>query len=539
MSALDKVNALRKRLGKSPSGGGNASGKKRAQGGAAGGAAKKQRKAADLQGIDWLLSAPGMNREKFFANHWEKKGVWVKRSNKQYYNDLLPGLGSVEKLWERMERGEVKVNRLNLFRCLDQNTKETPEPPPQTWQEVKKLFEEGWSMQWLQPQHEDDHLARITSILESHFGALVGVNAYLTSPGTQGLAPHYDDVEVFVLQLSGSKQWSLHASTKQSPFSPEAQTLPRYTSTDLQMDLLSPAYLTPKLERGDLLYFPRGTIHYAPSVGDEPSIHLTISTYQRVCNYEVVQKAFEEVMSMLWSEDENLRRGIPLLSTSMGADLSGVGKTVSAALQKAGKVASEHRGDFTDLAMQQVATDFVSCRHPPFIAPPAGTPFVEISAMSKVVLPDPSVITAAELPPDGESDEVVFSLLHCIFNKREMHMLGKAPDEVAEEAKGEDEGEGEEDEEDEEEEEEEEDEENNIIVDAATCQVVKALCKRSPKLPLACSKQAEFDWGAAPTLAQVMKDAGVSASPGSPEFLNICGALSELHSLHIVWAKNV
>jgi lysine-specific demethylase/histidyl-hydroxylase NO66 len=34
---------------------------------------------------------------------------------------------------------------------------------------------------------------------------MVGANVYLTPPGTQGFAPHWDDVEVFMLQLGKIK----------------------------------------------------------------------------------------------------------------------------------------------------------------------------------------------------------------------------------------------------------------------------------------------------------------------------------------------
>lgn len=35
-------------------------------------------------------------------------------------------------------------------------------------------------------------------------------NAYLTPPGSQGFAPHYDDIDAFILQLEGRKRWSLY-----------------------------------------------------------------------------------------------------------------------------------------------------------------------------------------------------------------------------------------------------------------------------------------------------------------------------------------
>ena len=33
---------------------------------------------------------------------------------------------------------------------------------------------------------------------------------YLTPAGTQGFAPHYDDIEAFVLQLEGQKHWKVY-----------------------------------------------------------------------------------------------------------------------------------------------------------------------------------------------------------------------------------------------------------------------------------------------------------------------------------------
>lgn len=50
-----------------------------------------------------------------------------------------------------------------------------------------------------------DELWRIQEKLECHFGSLVGSNVYITPAGSQGLPPHYDDVEVRGEGLAASR----------------------------------------------------------------------------------------------------------------------------------------------------------------------------------------------------------------------------------------------------------------------------------------------------------------------------------------------
>ncbi|KAI8475926.1 MAG: cupin superfamily protein-domain-containing protein [Monoraphidium minutum] len=127
-----------------------------------------------------------------------------------------------------------------------------------------------------QPQRWEDDTWRLLAALEASLGSLVGANAYLTPPGTQGLAPHHDDVELWVLQTAGSKAWRCYAPL-------DGFELPNASSGNLTQDVLGPPVLEVTLEPGDVLYMPRGTVHQAvaAAAGGVGSAHVTISTYQR------------------------------------------------------------------------------------------------------------------------------------------------------------------------------------------------------------------------------------------------------------------
>ena len=52
------------------------------------------------------------------------------------------------------------------------------------------------------PQRFSDRIWRLLQVLR-RFNFGTGCNIYYTPPGTQGFAPHYDDIEAFIIQLEG------------------------------------------------------------------------------------------------------------------------------------------------------------------------------------------------------------------------------------------------------------------------------------------------------------------------------------------------
>ena len=130
--------------------------------------------------------------------------------------------------------------------------------------------------------------------LEAEFRKGTQINAYITPPGAQGFATHVDSHDVFVVQLFGSKRWSVFGKDDTA-------------GTD-----------TPLIERdllvGDCLYIPKGFAHSA-ATGATASAHLTIG----ILPLKVAQLE-REVMALLDEGDELIAS--PELKAGDGSGLS-------------------------------------------------------------------------------------------------------------------------------------------------------------------------------------------------------------------------
>ena len=89
---------------------------------------------------------------------------------------------------------------------------------------------------------------------------------------SRGFDPHYDVHDVFVLQTSGHKHWTVHEPVHADPLASQPWTDHRDAIAQRVKD--EPVIDT-VLSPGDALYLPRGWVHSARALG-ALSIHLTI-----------------------------------------------------------------------------------------------------------------------------------------------------------------------------------------------------------------------------------------------------------------------
>ena len=83
---------------------------------------------------------------------------------------------------------------------------------------VWEKFRQGCSLRMPCPQKFSDPLHRLLSALEEEFGCMVGSNVYLTPPRSQGFAPHWDDIEAFLLQVGRDVFKLYFFKEKKNPF---------------------------------------------------------------------------------------------------------------------------------------------------------------------------------------------------------------------------------------------------------------------------------------------------------------------------------
>jgi len=257
------------------------------------------REAAD-EAFKWLINP--ISVDQFYQEYWEKKPLYVERNEEAYFKTLFS-----TKVLDKILREQRVVFGKNLdVTSYSDGKRETHNPggrvfPPVLWD----FYNNGCSVRMLNPQTFHNGVWRLCSTLQDHFNSMVGANVYLTPPGTQGFAPHWDDVEVFMCQLEGKKHWRVYGPRE------EAEKLPRYSSQNFQPDEIGEPILDVTMKPGDMMYMPRGTIHQGNCLPEEHSLHITVSSYQLNSWTDLLEKLLPAALATAASEDVEFREGLP------------------------------------------------------------------------------------------------------------------------------------------------------------------------------------------------------------------------------------
>ncbi|WP_416914624.1 MAG: cupin domain-containing protein [Roseicyclus sp.] len=252
--------------------------------------------------FDWCI-AP-VSPETFFADHYEKAPLRIARDDHAYYADLL-GFDDIDRVVSTMG---LSVPEIAVTRAAGDIT-----PADYAYESgfvdpvrVNQLFADGATV-ILSGLHERlPRLAAFCRALESVFSARVQTNIYMTQAESQGFRAHYDDHDVLVLQVAGTKEWRFYGTPVELPLTTQA-----FNPAEVEIGPETERFV---LQPGDMLYVPRGLAHDAVATG-EPSLHITTGLMCRTWADVLV-----EAVNVMAHRDPDLRRALPPGFANRGHD---------------------------------------------------------------------------------------------------------------------------------------------------------------------------------------------------------------------------
>ncbi len=308
----------------------------------------------------------------FFDKYWEKKHLFISRDSPDYYNDELTA-ADIDGYFQNQH---ITPGFLNVM-------KDGESCPPEKWTytavkvrdgfsqrlvDVRKLldlFNKGATIILNSGETAMPSLIGLRQSLESELKCRVQANIYITPPQKQGFPPHFDAHNVLILQIHGTKRWSLYDSPVSRPVKVVSVKPDDYQDREPTQSV--------EMKPGDLLYIPRGMVHYARSQ-ENSSIHVTLGPMLRHWS-SLVRLLINEA-----DKDENFRKLLPhgLSSEKEKADfvveftrnLHGLIERVDfPAMYNANFIEeqrADNRGLFTDsLQIENLTPDSLVCRRVP------------------------------------------------------------------------------------------------------------------------------------------------------------------------------
>ncbi|KAJ2951239.1 hypothetical protein O0L34_g5641 [Tuta absoluta] len=253
-----------------------------------------------LKVFKWMI-AP-YDPTEFFDRIWEKKPLHIARKKPNYYKEII----STPIIDDMLRNENIQFTKNIDITSYVNKKRETHNPegrahPHLVWD----FYLNGCSIRLLNPQTYIPKLHIANATMQEFFNSFVGANAYLTPPDSQGFAPHYDDIEAFILQAEGKKNWRIYKPRT------DEEVLPRFSSKNFDQEEIGGPIMEVTLEAGDMLYFPRGYIHQGVTIEGEHSLHVTISMYQKHSWADLFEKLLPAALQKAITEDVEFREGLP------------------------------------------------------------------------------------------------------------------------------------------------------------------------------------------------------------------------------------
>ncbi|MFV0259184.1 MAG: cupin domain-containing protein [Acidimicrobiales bacterium] len=153
---------------------------------------------------------------------------------------------------------------------------------------VLRLFESGNTIILRGMHLFSGSLRRLCLAASAFFRCPTQANIYITPAGRQSSYPHWDAHDIFVLQLTGRKTWTLHEN-EHAPPHPRFEFDPEVHPIGAEVGEL-------ELRAGDTAFIPRGLAHNPRAL--ENSVHIALGV-QSPTWYDVLDAVLQNTLADL------------------------------------------------------------------------------------------------------------------------------------------------------------------------------------------------------------------------------------------------
>lgn len=252
-----------------------------------------------------------INWKQFLSECWQKKPWYVDRGQANYFKYLI----SKEEYHAILDtyggREDFTVSVMGSH--IDAPSMNNARKPKSFWtgDRIREAFTKGATIRIGNTAQYVKAIKQLQQHFEARLHTDVNINLYHTPPNSRAFGAHFDDHDVFIVQISGKKVWKIFSPHQPSPVEVLRRGRSTWISRELpgktKMRILPPIEKEQELllEAGDLLYVPRGHVHQV-FTQDEESMHLTVAA-PVVTWYEVVIHALMETLKT----SEGMREALP------------------------------------------------------------------------------------------------------------------------------------------------------------------------------------------------------------------------------------
>ena len=293
--------------------------------------------------FEWLVDPVGPAT--FFSRYYEREPLLISRNDPKRFEALL-SVAAIDRFLATSTPCHPEVFLVDAARKLGAEDYTLPhsEDAALDLPRVYELFRGGATISIRHMHERIPELAALCRAVEKVFSAHFQTNIYLSPPNAQGFGTHFDSHDVFVLQVAGSKVWTLNDTLIELPLHGQ--------NFEKEKHIPGPVTREMTIRAGDLFYCPRGLFHAARSA-DEISLHITLGLMGKTWADVMV-----EAVSTACLSSPAFRANLPAGFADADFD------TVQAEAQFRSLIADFARTAELGPVLQRFVQDFVTSRRP-------------------------------------------------------------------------------------------------------------------------------------------------------------------------------